>query len=1856
MAQLGRISGQILKDNLLREGVDIAFETDLLYIDVNNDRLGVNTNTPSHDLQVAGSLRSTNLIATTSLLSGNLNVTPNGNITPTVGNIYFAPTRSVVVPSTLNTPDIRISNNFISTNTANRNLELRPNGVGSVDAEGLLVNANLHATGDITADGNIILGSGDDDNITFNADVISNIIPNTHETFDLGETNKVWNNLYTKLINGENVGVQGALVSGVNPFLDVGNSYYVTKNGSDSNAGLHTYESFLTLKYACSQASAGDTIIVFAGEYEEVLPITVPAGVTIKGNDFRNTIIKPTVATNDNDVFLLNGETSIVHLTIKDFYYNSTTNEGHAFRFAPSTSVTSRSPYLQDITVITKGSTVSASDPRGFAAGDAGKGALIDGAAVLSSSQEASMLFHSCTFITPGVDGITMTNGVRVEWLNSFTYFANRGLYAVNGVTGHQSTDGSTLKYGAELRSIGSANVYGNYGVVADGADCLMYLIQHNFGYIGTGKDVTNDTGLALQAREVSQLNSGKIYYSSTDHLGNFRIGDSFFVDFENGSTTVDLDALTANALRGLTVTTGEVSTVLAGTAVTTGNLRFLGNDITSFQGDIIIASNSGEINLTGNTSIDNDLSVTGNLSFGGSLNLLGNESTDTLNFNVDFDQDFNPHSTGNFDLGKANKLWNTVYTSAADVQNIRIQDNFITTVNSNDSLELRAHSTGKVLIPGNNVQINNDHAVNGLTTLSTTGITGTLTHAGNYTQTGNTSVTGNSTVSGYIDVSGQAQFEEILVDDNFITTTTSNTNLELRVNGVGMISIPTNNVTIQNDLTVSSDISTTDNIQITNDTEFNRANVSDIDINQNYIQTNNANKDLDLRATGKIIINDDASITQNLSLLSSIGQFDNTTVNGTIAHTGVRTHTGDYSLSGELLTNQFRFEDNFITTKTGNTNFDLRASGSGEILVPSNTLRITNNLTVSTITDVDATTLTGTLTVNAPYNQIGTTSIAGSAELNGTISINANTIETIVSNANLDIRASGTGKVRVPFNNTVISNDLTVNGTTTLNGSYTVNGVMTHVGNINQQGNFDLSGELISDELKIEDNFITTVTSNSDLELRAHGSGNINVQNNVTLAQDLTVSALTNLQATDITGLLTQVGNRNHGGNYSLSGEFKGTEILIEDNFITTTTGNTNLELRSASSPITVNDGLQVDNALTVIGNSVLTNTGITGLITLNGQWAQTGNVTVTGVVDVDDIKLSTTASTPTIETVVSNADLELLANGSGKVKFLFNNVEFDQDLTVNGISTFGVAVDISQVNVNGTLTHAGNYAQTGNRTITGNLTGTQDLNVGSQAQFEEILFAGNVISTTNTNADLELRTSGTGEIVSQNRINVTNDLFAASITTGDINVTQDIDLDDIVVNSNNIQINENYIETTISNSNLELRADNSGSVILQEDVSITNDLTINGISTLQTTNVTGTLTRVGNTVQTGNAVVTGDLTVTQDLNINARVEFEEIVIDDNIITTKSSNSDLELKASGSGSIIIPNNDVTVSQNMSVGTLNSTGITINDSFALENMVSSTDIDIFDNVITTTNSNSDLELRANGTGSIYLQDLVFNTATISSAAGITLQAPNLLINSTGAFQIPVGTVGEILLASAGSIDGGTASISGAIISGGNASTVFVPADVIYNAAGAATGGSNLGEIGTLRYNTTDNAYEGFNQSVLTLGQITSDDRNTSVSVHPTNDTITFIANNSSVGTIDSTGLNMNEIQVDDINIANNVISTANTNADLDLVAHGTGNIKLENVEFDLNFLDIDTIGGTGTHIVVFPGNRAVKFPSGTTAQRPASPVVGQTRHNSTLNELEVWIGTKWQNAAGEFEAVTQQEMEDEALVQTLIYG
>ena len=60
---------------------------------------------------------------------------------------------------------------------------------------------DIHASGNITADGNITLGDADTDSITLNADITSHIIPDADATYDLGSATKHWNTVYTHEIS-----------------------------------------------------------------------------------------------------------------------------------------------------------------------------------------------------------------------------------------------------------------------------------------------------------------------------------------------------------------------------------------------------------------------------------------------------------------------------------------------------------------------------------------------------------------------------------------------------------------------------------------------------------------------------------------------------------------------------------------------------------------------------------------------------------------------------------------------------------------------------------------------------------------------------------------------------------------------------------------------------------------------------------------------------------------------------------------------------------------------------------------------------------------------------------------------------------------------------------------------------------------------------------------------------------------------------------------------------------------------------------------------------------------------------------------------------------------------------------------------------------------------------------------------------------------------------------------------------------------------------------------------------------------------------------------------------------------------
>jgi hypothetical protein len=1074
---VGRISGPLLKENLIRNGIDLAFETDLLYLDVNNQRIGIKTTSPTHELQISGTTKTTNLIVDTQANLADVTILGN-TISSTQQYLNLGTLDNVVYQNKAVIDSIDIEGNVISTNSSNANLEFRPNGTGTVEVQSdMNVTGNIHATGNITADGDITIGDANTDTIILNAEVASNIIPDVDRTYNLGSDpstgGKEWNDIWVNNFYASNIVSGGLDVDGIDLTLRQGNIIYVAENGNDANSGTHPQDPYASVVQALSAATAGDTIHVYPGVYTEIFPLTVPVGVTVKGQGLRSVTIQPTVGTNTNSAFLLNGESTVEDLMITNFYA-----PGYAFEFAPGFTVTTRSPYIRNITVITTGSTTTVEDPRGFNAGDAGGGAYIDGSVATINSREASMLFHSATFITPGVDAITATNGVRIEWLNSFTYFANRSFYAFDGTTGKYndgktrirlggvtgtfaasdtvtftSTDASTVAvatvesidgdilvvdgkfedligfdttpqsilngtgatattilnydlrdFGAEIRMIGSASVYGNYGLYGNGPGVIIYAIGHNLAYIGTGKEVTNDPLEVIQANEVTELNGAKVRYNSVDHKGDFRVGDLFYVNQEDGTVSFSVNALNIDLTNGVTFTTGGSNTFISGERIDTGNLRISGNTIESLIGDITFSAATDQINLQNNVAITGNLDVTGDVSIGGNIQI-GDEATDSISIVAGINSNLIPATDNTYSLGTETNIWSNLYVDEVEVDDITINTNVIATTTSNADLELRANGTGNILVPNNNVQIDNNLTVNGLTTLANTNITGTVTLVGNLNQTGDTDITGDLTITQTLTVDSAVQFEEILVEDNFITTTTSNADLELRANGSGQIVIPSNDVVITNDLTINGTL-TVANISVSGTVQADTFSTGNILIDDNYITTTLSNSNLELRAngTGNIVFEDFSFSSNVISttgdlILQPSTEYVQINSTGALKLPVGTTAQRPSSVPGQIRynTDLTRFEGhngvNWIGLK-GVEDLDGNTRVTAELTEGANDNIIRFDVAGSTIVDINSTRL------NAPRITVDD------------IQIDGNVISTITTDTNLKFTANGTGSV----------------------------------------------------------------------------------------------------------------------------------------------------------------------------------------------------------------------------------------------------------------------------------------------------------------------------------------------------------------------------------------------------------------------------------------------------------------------------------------------------------------------------------------------------------------------------------------------------------------------------------------------------------------------------------------------------------------------------------------------------------------------------------------------------------------------------------------------------------------------------
>lgn len=353
---VGRITGPLLAKNLLRDGVDLAFETDLLYLDVKTGRIGIKTANPQHTLDVNGDFRVGNLVVSSTSTATSL-TNSLGNIiiqSPVEGRIYLQ--------------------------------------------NDTLVQGNLHATGNITANGSVQIGNmTGSDTLSLFADIISDITPQTANNYNLGAPDRSWANAYVdnvvagaitgfagqelnigqppgqdanispitnSLINlNGNVRIWGDNPLGTGPVTS--NVLYVSMDGSDTNDGRAADASracrTITGAVRSPFYKSGTSIKVAPGHYYEDNPIKLKPYTSVIGSDLRTTSIEPINKTQDlfhvqsgcylNYMQFVNGQSG----QLPGPGYTPGTNRGaYATAFPPNYGgekiVVYHSPYIQNCT------------------------------------------------------------------------------------------------------------------------------------------------------------------------------------------------------------------------------------------------------------------------------------------------------------------------------------------------------------------------------------------------------------------------------------------------------------------------------------------------------------------------------------------------------------------------------------------------------------------------------------------------------------------------------------------------------------------------------------------------------------------------------------------------------------------------------------------------------------------------------------------------------------------------------------------------------------------------------------------------------------------------------------------------------------------------------------------------------------------------------------------------------------------------------------------------------------------------------------------------------------------------------------------------------------------------------------------------------------------------------------------------------------------------------------------------------------------------------------------------------------------------------------------------------------------
>lgn len=524
-------------------------------------------------------------------------------------------------------------------------------------------------------------------------------------------------------------------------------------------------------------------------------------------------------------------------------------------------------------------------------------------------------------------------------------------------------------------------------------------------------------------------------------------------------------------------------------------------------------------------------------------------------------------------------------------------------------------------------------------------------------------------------------------------------------------------------------------------------------------------------------------------------------------------------------------------------------------------------------------------------------------------------------------------------------------------------------------------------------------------------------------------------------------------------------------------------------------------------------------------------------------------------ILTTLGTSDLTLSTNNgtnSGTIK-IFDGADANIELTPNGTGDVLLSADTVRVgdnNADATITTDG----TGDlilNTNSGTNSGSIRIYDGADGHINitpngtgDVQLGADLVRIGDQNANATLSTYGTGDLI----LNTNEGLNSGSITIADgVNGNITIEPDgtgQLYLNSALVRLgdaNTNAVITTNGIGDLTLETNNgllSGTLVLKTGADANIELTPNGTGNVVLATDT---VRVGD--QNANATVTtwgtGDLV----LNTNDGTDSGSITIFD------GTNGDIEVAPNGTGNVNLSADTVRIGDQNANATLTTYGtgdliLNTNDG------TNSGSITIYDG------TNGNIGLDPNGTGKVRF----YNAYSFPSTDG----SANQVLTTNGS-----GTITWAASSSSLSISDdvtptpGTDSISllseTLVFAGGEGIDTAVTANTVTISAELATAAATVGaaNIGAAAYsNATFDVTSGF-VTVKSGGISNSQLANSSITVGSTS-----IA----LGATSTAVAGLTQIDVNNIRITGNEISSTNLNGDISLNPNGTGNIAVNSAK------------------------------------------------------------------------------------------